>query len=172
MNSAFKKIVKHLILVIICISACSSNIESQDVSVCPYADIVPNSVWNEIEGVTFWLEPDKYPIGTTEFTLIIDNQTNERFSYGEDTYGPLIEKYINGEWVIINTEPYDFTTRAYTVPPNSQRKLTVYADTKFFDAYDVGLYRISNYYGTRLGSFRLGDVRYAKFYLVEFVIHN
>ena len=100
----------------------------------------PEPVWTAMEGVTFSLLQDTYPVGATELTLVIDNRSDLEIGWG--TY-ELYEKYVDGQWQkLAHSDEICFTDVMLTLQPQSVRTRTLTA-LRLLEPLDEGLYRVT-----------------------------
>ncbi|NMA36912.1 MAG: hypothetical protein GX942_01260, partial [Papillibacter sp.] len=100
----------------------------------------PVSSVEVIEGVSFHMEQDTYPVNPAYVTVILDNKTNTVYDYDINSYA--IEKYISGQWQMLEY-PYGVAGVGRFVSEHRQ-----IIDTFSLAAYDYlgeGLYRIPVY---------------------------
>ena len=146
-NKASKRTNVLLFLtVIIVLSACRADIKMYEPPEpepqCPYAHIMPKSVWTVKEGITIKLYQDRHPVGTTEMTIIFENNTSYILSHGIDIGVPHLEKYLNGEWILYRSLA-DKPTVGLALWPYEMKVFTAYITNKP-DYYGEGLYRLTH----------------------------
>ncbi len=133
------------IIVLVCASiiflslfACSAK-ESSSLSGGARAD-APKSSWSVTEDITISLAQNSYPVGTTEFTAVLENRGGSVMSYGE---GWRFERYENGEWRELETiENSAFVAIGYHLLPGETKEIVI--STWFLaQPLEIGRYRIT-----------------------------
>lgn len=101
---------------------------------------VPKSSWNVTDDINISLEQSSYPIGTTEFTAVLENHGGSVMLYGE---GWRVEKYEDGAWQELETiENSAFVAIGYHLLPGETKKLVI--STWFLaKPLETGRYRIT-----------------------------
>ena len=109
-----------------------------------------NNTFNVIEGITLRLDQTKYPPGTQEFTLSIENNTEVVFTYGISWY---FQKYNDGDWELVEENVYvNFPAILYDLECFDTYIFTVKTSAQL----EPGLYRLriqltfdesTNYFG-------------------------
>lgn len=100
----------------------------------------PKSSWSVTEDITISLTQSSYPVGTTEFTAVLENIGGSVMLYGE---GWIFERYENGEWRKLETiENSAFAAIGYHLLPGETKELVI--STCFLThPLEVGRYRIT-----------------------------
>lgn len=100
----------------------------------------PEPVCTVAEGVVFSLLQDVYPVGTTELTLVADNQSGTEVRWGiRENY----EKYVDGQWQKLDyPDDLVFADVALLLQPQAVRTQTLSALCTL-PPLDEGLYRVT-----------------------------